>query len=352
MVSRLVAFPFVLMLSAFALAPVPPSSGTTALAATCRGLEATHVGVPGDDLVTTAGADVVVTNGAREVRTLGGDDVICATRARLLDVVPGAGDDVVDTTGYRGVQVDADLGEAGAEGSSGDDTYIGGGEWDEIAISSGTASDHKQISTGGHFDYLYVYGGYHGGLTADLGAGNDNYFVTRPRAGVEVDGGAEEDDFSTLCARCDTASFDVGAGPIEVNDTPAGSAASFEYFRVFHRRHRMARHVTVVGSDGPDHIDVAACTAEIRGAAGDDFLYSFPEPSLCDGIAAAIHGDDGDDFVYGTGGGDVLRGGAGNDYLLGRRGRDDLGGGEGQDEADGDEGRDRCRAEVEENCEL
>lgn len=352
MISRPAAIAALLVVAALGTVPANPSSGAAVQVVTCRGLQPTHVGVPGDDLVTTPAADVVVTNGARHVRTLGGDDVICATRARLVDIVPGAGDDIVDTTGYHGSHVDADLGEASAEGSSGDDTYIGGDQWDEIALSSGTATDHKQIDMGGQFDFLYVYGGYRGTLTAALGAGNDSYFTPRPRAGVDVDGGADLDDYYTLCARCVTAAFDLGAGPIQVNDRPAGSALGFDFFRVFHRRHQMAQHVTVIGSERPDHIDVSACTAELHGAGGNDFLYTFPELSLCEGIGSEVFGDDGDDSLYGTNGHDELRGRDGDDHMFGRRGRDDLGGGPGHDRADGDEGRDHCRAEVEVDCEV
>jgi Ca2+-binding RTX toxin-like protein len=114
----------------------------------------------------------------------------------------------------------------------------------------------------------------------------------------------------------------------------------------------MTRHVTVVGSESSEHIDISACSAEIHGAGGNDFLYTFPEPTLCEGIGSEVFGDEGNDSVYGTDGRDVLRGGAGDDFMFGRRGRDDLGGWTGQDRADGGDGRDRCRAEVKQNCEA
>lgn len=318
---------------------------------TCRGLTATHVGVPGEDLTTTAGDDVVVTNGARDVRTLGGNDVVCATRARLVHVVPGAGDDVIDTTGYHGTQVDADLGEKGADGSTGDDTYYGGKQWDEITISSGTRGDQKVIDTGDHFDALYVHGGYPGGVTASMGEDNDSVTLARPRANVDIDGGSDFDDYYTFCARCSTASFDLDAGPIEVGGRSAGSAVGFEYFRVFHVRHQMTAHVTVTGSDLPEYIDVSACSSELHGAGGTDNIGAYPDPDLCDEIESRAFGDQGDDSVYGTNGRDLLRGGAGDDALYGRRGRDDLGGEAGLDEADGGPGPDNCRAEVKVNCE-
>lgn len=351
MISRPPAIAALVLSAALGIAPATTVPSVAAENPMCRGLAATHVGIPGEDLVTTPAADVVVTNGARHVSTLEGDDVICATRARLVDIVPGAGDDVIDATGYHGTRVGADLGEATAEGSSGDDTYVGGDGWDEVTISSGTASDHKQVDMGGQFDFLFVYGGYRGTMAASLGAGNDNYFTTRPRANVDVDGGADLDDYYTLCDRCDTAAFDLGAGPVQVNGRPAGSAFGFDYFRVFHRRHQMTRHVTVVGSDLPETIDVSACTAEIHGGAGSDVLNPAPDPDLCERIGFKVFGDQGGDSVFGSNGPDLLRGGAGNDLMLGLGGRDDLKGWTGRDRADGGGGRDRCRAETKEHCE-
>ncbi|KAA1419107.1 calcium-binding protein [Nocardioides humilatus] len=346
---RTISATLLLTLLALGLASPPTASAGTP---TCQGLAATLVGTRGADLRGTAGDDVVVTNGARNVHTRAGDDVICVTRGELVDVVPGAGDDLVDTTAFNGPHVETDLGERGADGSSGDDTYVGGDGWDEVSIHSGIASDHKQIDLGSHFDYLYVYGGYHGAVTGNLGPDNDYLFATRPRAGIDVDAGGNFDDYYTLCARCETASFDLGAGPIQVDGQDAGSIRDFEYFRVFHATHSIAQSISVTGSEEFDNIDVAACNAEIHAGGGDDFLYAFPVPELCDDFASQLYGDDGNDQVFGTDGPDLLRGGAGDDFHYGRRGRDDIDGEAGADKAHGGPGRDLCLAEVKRSCEL
>ena len=54
-----------------AVLPTLPLSASPASAGgpTCRGQQATHVGAPGTELVTTPGPDVVVTNGSELVRT-------------------------------------------------------------------------------------------------------------------------------------------------------------------------------------------------------------------------------------------------------------------------------------------
>lgn len=87
----------------------------------------------------------------------------------------------------------------------------------------------------------------------------------------------------------------------------------------------------VWGTDGPNDIDVTACTAGLRGREGDDTI-------------AVLRGN-----CAKPGGG--LIGGRGDDVLTGSRGDDTLRGGEGDDEAHGGAGSDLCRAEVTTECE-
>ncbi|HYJ27074.1 MAG TPA: hypothetical protein VEW73_05125 [Nocardioides sp.] len=118
-----------------------------AAAETCHGRPATIVGsYLQRDLVGTPGADVVVTNGAVQIDTRGGDDLVCVTesagRYPELDLVTGAGDDVVDASASRGPMA-ATLG-------AGSDQYTGsarGGDW-VVAGEAGVDTEPDTIHTG------------------------------------------------------------------------------------------------------------------------------------------------------------------------------------------------------------
>jgi hypothetical protein len=195
---------------------------------TCRGIEATHVGTPNQPLTTTPGPDVVVTNGASLVRTLNGNDVICATRSRFVYIVPGGGDDLVDAARFRGDTLQTSLGEIGVEGPSGDDTYLGGRQNDQVVVSSGRAVDRKKIFTDGGGDELRIERSYPGRVTARLGVGGDEYWNNRPRAGVKVIGEEGVDQLLSECLGCRLLDLRLATGAIEVNRAPAGSAKYFE----------------------------------------------------------------------------------------------------------------------------
>ncbi len=107
----------------------------------------------------------------------------------------------------------------------------------------------------------------------------------------------------------------------------------------------------IVGTDGDDHVDVQPVKGEI------DVFASFVTPKhrrfaaagvttvelyLCEGddhgnvhprisLPATIHGDDGDDMLWGGSGDDEVFGGDGDDMLWGRAGDDLLDGGPGDD---------------------
>ncbi|WP_416954856.1 hypothetical protein ACNKF0_21835 [Nocardioides sp. T5] len=123
-------------------APTAQAAGET-----CHGQPATIVGsYLQRDLVGTPGADVVVTNGATQIDTRGGDDLVCVTesagRFPELDLVTGAGDDVVDASASRGPMA-ATLG-------AGSDTYTGsarGGDW-VVAGDAGVDTEPDTIRTG------------------------------------------------------------------------------------------------------------------------------------------------------------------------------------------------------------
>lgn len=324
-----------LMPAAFAVLPLSTPASAIGEAPTCRGQEATHVGTPGGNLTTTPGPDVVVTNGARLVHTLNGDDVICATRSRFVHIIPGRGDDLVDATEFPGNTLETSLGEVGDDGSSGDDTYLGGDQVDQVAVWSGVNADRKKVELGGGDDQLMIERAYKGRVTAQLGAGSDNYWNDRPRPAVRVDGENGRDDLITECLGCDTAEIRLGTGVIVINDALAGRAFGFEDAQVINFKSRTVRRALVVGTGDDNRISVTACRAQARGLAGDDILSA----GSIDEDACGLHrgvtlGGPGDDWMNGTLGDDVLRGGIGHDNADGRRGSD------------------LCRAEVRTRCET
>ena len=300
----------------------------------CRGREATHVGTPGEQLTTTPGPDVVITNGAGVVRTLNGDDVICATRVRFVYIVPGGGDDLVDATGFPGDNLETALGGVGVDGSSGDDTYLGGDQLDQVLVWSGTPADHKDIHLDGGDDYLSIDQHYPGRVTAELGVGSDEYWNDRPRAGVIVDGEVGRDDLVTACIGCDSTSIWLSHGTITVDAVAAGRAIGFEDVDLINVGSRVVPRAFVSGTRGPNKISVSACLVEVHGRRGDDSLLGGSlEARACDHHRAAVYGEGGDDSMTGL---------IGNDYLRG---------GGGQDGAAGGRGRDLCRAETKVDCE-
>lgn len=163
----------VLCVGLFPVASVPGSASAGAQA--CQGAAATIVGTPGSEIQGTEGADVIVTNGAVFVSAKGGNDRVCATGSAVdLDVIAGAGDDLLDMSGHTGTaSVHAYL-------DAGDDTYIGSsrtdvvdaaGYYDEFDAGQG----HDVVNTGAGRDYVTTGGTATtpGTDDIDLGAGND-----------------------------------------------------------------------------------------------------------------------------------------------------------------------------------
>jgi Ca2+-binding RTX toxin-like protein len=84
------------------------------------------------------------------------------------------------------------------------------------------------------------------------------------------------------------------------------------------------KHVTIVGTNGPDTINGTGHSDVIHGLGGNDI----------------IKGLDGNDLICGGGGTDRIYGGRGNDTLLGQRGNDGLWGAQGTDTLYGAAGND------------
>ena len=84
----------------------------------------------------------------------------------------------------------------------------------------------------------------------------------------------------------------------------------------------------------PDESLAPVMSIEVYGGAGDDVLFAPND------LGVVLHGEDGDDRLFGGDQRDVLIGGAGNDLLLGGEGDDDLKGDAGNDTLKGGLGDD------------
>jgi Ca2+-binding RTX toxin-like protein len=266
----------------------------TAVAETCRGEAVTIVG-SGPSITGTEGRDVVVTNGATQVRTLGGDDVICVTGgaspAGRTMVNSGAGDDVVDGTTAPGWYVQAELGEgadrfeAGAGGSSAYGAYLSG-------LPADTERD------------VFVGGGGSDGVTSgvpgepnpdviDLGAGDDGltYGGTMVQGGSIV-GGAGEDLFTPVTGRLGAKVIDNAAGVLTVDQQVVATWSGLESF---HTGTINGAPLRFVGTAADEEL-VASVSGPIHATfeAGDDSLVTDEAPRA----GSSITGGDGRDVVY------------------------------------------------------
>lgn len=100
-----------------------------------------------------------------------------------------------------------------------------------------------------------------------------------------------------------------------------------------------ARDIELVGTDGPNDIELHGCTLDVKARGGKDDISTFIQgpdagPIICRERRLTVDG------------------GRGNDTMVGTNGRDRLIGGPGRDTADGRERRDTCQAEVRTSCEV
>jgi Ca2+-binding RTX toxin-like protein len=272
------------------LGPAP----ATAVAETCRGEAATIVGT-GPTITGTEGRDVVVTNGATQVRTVGGDDVICVTggtaQTGRSTIVSGTGDDVVDATTAPGWFVQAELGEgadrfeAGAAGSSAYGAYMNPlpADTEKDVVIGGTGSDSvtSGVSDEPNPDVI------------DLGAADDGLTYGGTMApGGSIDGGAGEDLFTPLTGRLGAKVIDNAAGILTVDQQVVATWTGLE---TFHTGTINGASLRFVGTAADEEL-VGRASGPIHATfgAGDDSLVTNEAPRA----GSSIAGGDGRDVVY------------------------------------------------------
>ena len=195
-------------------------------------------------------------------------------------------------------------------GGSGDDSLYGMGGMDEL---EGGRGDDLLVG-GAHGDSLI---GGAGDDTASY-AGSDMPVTVRLHASQAMGGHAEGDMFDDMV----TVEYDVfGDGDDEDRVTGRDSESVPDIENL-----TGSGHGDILAGDSRDNV--------IMGGKGNDKIYGGPH-----GGNDELHGDAGDDHIFGGRGDDELHGGAGNDMLFGGKGADIFMGGFGDDKifADNDD---------------
>lgn len=345
----------------------------------------TYTGGPADDNVTTGPRTSDGVDDDRDVvRTGGGDDRVTTgasyyeTNSDVVDT--GAGDDRVDLFTWQTAP------DGLVTGGDGTDTLettssIAYGEM-SVDMSAGVIDGASPKEFGGSlkarfssFEVLelgtYAWVWYTGTAGADV---LDIEVLRGPccsvtRLQAETFGG---DDQVRVRGQFDSrSSIDLGAGHDELVAASDAGVLGLDLERErlwsgtggrslatgIDDAFLMAPRVIMVGDRRDNHLAANACTASLRGGAGDDELINVSSDPWweehdvdCPGRVVA-RGGPGQDEIRGGQGKDTLRGDGGHDRLDGRGGNDVLLGGTGRDTADGGRGRDRCGAEREQRCE-
>ena len=299
-----------LILAGFALVvPLLPAVSASAVAGTCEGRAATHVGTPGDDVLTgTNGDDVMVGLGGDDtISGLLGNDVICGDEGsdrleglagddRILggldsdaagDVIwPGAGNDYVDagldplTRDDFSVPVDtvvyADLLAAGFPGGiRADLTPVGGlgvvaepSGTDQIVVTEalgivGTRTADVLIGS----PYVDVLTGHGGADQIDGAGGNDSLYADLTDTDVDPASDGPDD-------------IDGGSGGDWIVLGQAGGTARGGEDTDHLEVHPATGPAVLRGEEGADQILVAAVKdVDVDGGGGGDDIYFRLAPS-------------------------------------------------------------------------
>ena len=384
----------------------PAPAASPAAERTCRGLTATVVGTPGDDVLTgTRGADVVVgLRGDDTLVGLAGDDVLCGgggaddlagghgadrlyggrdaheeRRRRTVvagDLLEGGpGDDHLSTGlqqwegrlwvlrgniisfrhSARAVTVDLRARTAVGEGSdvvvrgpsldvvgSAHDDVLQGSRADEVL--DGLRGDDTTRGGGGADAVL----DYFGDDELDGGAGNDMVIST---TGVDTVAGGDGHDFLIAWSHAPTtllggAGSDYLSRPITPGETGVIDGGPGE------NQLELTPQLWFAG-DPSAAVDRPAAGTSAVVTAGDK-----TQTTTFTGMTAftlwggpwTFAGSEGDDFVQVVSGRLQAQGLGGDDYLVGAERNDVLDGGDGTDTAWGGEGRNTCLATEAGSC--
>ena len=259
-------------------------------------------GVEHKDTISYQGSTEGVTINLRDGTAMGGDAAGDDIGADIENVMGSMYDDVI--TGTDSVSVGNSLwglggmdrlyggeGEDMLYGGDGDDMLDGGDEND--TLEGGYGAD---VLTGGHGADTASYSMSMMGVTVRL------------HSGQAMGGDAEGDTWGDMV----TVEYTMPAEDPEDPDVVMEET--------------VPNIVNLTGSGMADILAGDSRDNVIMGMGGDDRIYGGPG-----GGDDTLHGDAGNDHLYGGRGNDTLRGGAGNDHLWGNGGTDTLEGGTGND---------------------
>ena len=281
-----------------AVVMLTPSSATGA-AQTCRGEAATLVGTGENRTVRgTAGRDVVVTNGS-DVKTLGGDDLVCVTGVAEDDyssimINTGAGNDVVDGTTGPTFGTWVELGEGADRFEGGDSSNSVYGGYDYSA--SGYQDTEADVLVGGagadHF------GSGSSGANGDVVQLGGGYNSLEYRGTMSPDGsitGGDGSDSISLDTEAGTNVIDNVTGQLVVNGTVTVRWTGIEGFTARAAYPAGRRELEFIGTDadeGLDDADPSSGPATVAFGGGDDSYTTYGLPAPGSRIDAGTGGSD------------------------------------------------------------
>ncbi|MFK8114599.1 MAG: dockerin type I domain-containing protein [Rubripirellula sp.] len=238
-----------------------------------------------------------------------------------IELVTGAGNDVVRTVGQLPLNMVVDAGDGNdfIQTGAGDDLVLAGAGIDKIATHAG----NDIVFAGEGNDLVFAHSGddqLHGDGGSDFLYGSDGDDTIDGGDGRDWISGQDGDDLLHGGDGNDHIVGGIG------NDTLHGGAGRD---RMFGRDGDDEMH----GGDGNDVMLAGRGNDTVNGDEGNDSI----DLGLGDDVA---DGGAGRDDIDGRSGDDTIRGGDGNDHLRGSRGNDELIGGPGNDLIKGQSGDD------------
>jgi Ca2+-binding RTX toxin-like protein len=340
MTIKLLRLPMLLLVAP--LAALLPTTAAHAVS-TCHGEPATIEGSAGP-VTGTPGNDVIVVTGKVTTVAAGdGDDLVCVVDNRKLggpkkwlEIDAGYGDDEIDASAARA--------KTRAYLPAGADSYLGSDLNDEVTLGIDPSSVWTFTRDAGPFHVLTGDGkdelrmAVGAVVDADLGRGADDLVFQPSLSSESVYAGPDS-------------TFDLGAGLDRAFfqdwwESPGGNYQTALVVDVPRERltwwgvestlrgvegvFGAARRAVLRGTARDNTFSVDGCNVLLKGAGGDDRLYSSnyagedgPSCHLAGSIRHHLYGGTGDDYLVGTAGHDVFIGGPGYDLADGSRGGHD-----------------------------
>ena len=208
------------------------------------------------------------------------------------------------------------------DGSSGNDTLIGGQKTDDALVGDGSVAGNDMLTGRSGNDRLF---GGPGADTMDGGDGNDSF--SGDEGNDTIVGGAGDDTYTVQVGPDGADSISLGAGNDRLDwrnrNAPLNLSADW------------------VADDGQagEGDNIGRDVEDISGGQGPDTIVV---SQLA--ILSNVDGDNGNDLITGGPGNDSLRGGNGDDVIAGRDGNDSIVGNTGIDSIDAGPGDDEIRS--------